>query len=125
MNVEPAASACREAVADAGGCAQQPAGLAQLLAQAVNVDAQVLRLGPVRVTPHLPEDHLVRARLAGMACKVRQELELLCRELDYLAVQRGLEVGQVELQGPDREALVAGGRPARVTKGGAGPSLQL
>ena len=72
-----------ELVADPGDGAQElTLVVAELAAQAVDVDAQVLGLGAVVGPPHVLEDHAVRADLAGVAGQEHEQRELPGRELD-------------------------------------------
>ena len=67
----------------------------ELLAQLARVDAQVVRLGVVARPPHLVEQRAVREDPPGVAGQRREHGELLGREVEVRAGERGLVAGDV------------------------------
>src|SRR5581483_8633815 len=97
-----------EAVADAGlGDETGAVGvLAQLFAQLVGVDAEVLRLAGGGGAPHLGQDAAVGQHLAGVARQQGEEGELLRREVDGLPADTDPVPRQVDADVADLEHVV-------------------
>src|SRR5690349_11220000 len=77
--------------------------LAELRAQAADVDVDDVRVALVRVVPDVIDEPPPRERLARVAHEVLQDRELLGGELERLAVQRGGVRRRVELEPADGE----------------------
>src|SRR5207237_8561032 len=67
-----------------------------LVAEAPDVDLQVLRLVPVLGSPHAGEQRVVRERLARVRRELREKIELGGSEMDVLSSPTHASRGPIE-----------------------------
>src|ERR1700730_10507727 len=93
-----------EPVADGGVALQElPVLVAELAPDAVGVDLQVVVFAAVTGTPDVLQDHPAGADLSRVPSEVGKEVEFFGREVEGTAVEGGLAVDEVEMQGPGVE----------------------
>src|ERR1035441_1554452 len=91
-----------ELIADPGHSAKDPTlVVVHLLAQAVDVHADVVGLGPIAGSPDVLEDHVVRTHLPDVASQVCQQIELTARQGERGPTHCRHVVHHVDLEGPD------------------------
>src|SRR5258708_40300738 len=90
----------RKPVTDSRVALQElPILVVELAPDSVGVDLQVVQFSTVAGTPDALQDHPAGADLSGVAGEVGEEVELFGREVEGTAIEGGLPVDEVEMQG--------------------------